>query len=177
MARVILINGILTHGEGNVDVLGARLAARGYQVEDTWHEKVNPITARWRGISIARSKANWIEDGDIIVAHSFGCVITRHLLHMVDVDVAGAYLIAPADGERKSWEDAQVRTVFCYHSPEDWTVRLGSWLWFHVFGSAGLNGYEDERVVNVEMESDHNDYFKSPLVEEIERDILANHPL
>lgn len=159
--RIVTINGILTDGTGNVDTIGQALQAAGVPWVDASYPTVNPLTARWRANGIMRSIAPWMREDDVIVCHSFGCVIGGLLMDVVPVKAA--YLIAPAASRR--WNFDKVKgdpMITAYWSPEDTAVRVGSWLPFHPFGAAGTEGYTSARVRNVETDSDHCGYFSRP---------------
>lgn len=164
---IILVNGINTHGAGNVDLVGERLRARGHQVVDVYLPKRRTLSARWGAGEDAITIAKHSEEGDVLIAHSFGCLRAARAMRLREY--AAAFLIAPAMSKR--WLFRNPGRVWCYYSPSDWVVRLGALAVLHPFGRAGVQGFEQPGVRNVRCESDHDDYFAGLLLEKIVRDV------
>lgn len=170
--RLIPLNGIFTDGRGNVDKLAKMLSVE-YQIpiRQPDYKTVNPLTARWAAYWIARGIAGFIEPDDVLICHSFGCIIGGVLMELAEVKAC--YMIAPAAS--RDWQFDKVKgnpVITAFYSPDDYVVRLGSWLpFFHPFGRAGIEGYSYPGVVNIKMQSDHNDFFRSPLIEQIKNHI------
>lgn len=161
--RVSVVNGIRTHGKGNVDRLLPRLEARGLEVQDIRLPKRSSISARWGGRKDGRTIAKLTEDGEILVAHSFGAV--RAAFAMELRTYAHVFMVAPAHSRHYQFRDPG--RVTCFHSKGDWVVELGSWLPLSPFGKAGTLGYSQPGITNIGVSSDHDDYFEEPLITRI----------
>ena len=162
--RIVGVNGINTNGEGNVDVLLHRMAALGYETVDVRLPKRRALSALWGGKSDGELIAAASQDGDILVAHSFGGV--RAFFAHRKMEYKHIILIAPAHSRNAQWYNP--RRVTCYFSPSDWIIRLGASLPFHPFGNAGSMGYYQDHVTNISCRgAGHNDYFKGELLHEI----------
>lgn len=160
--RYALVNGINTHGKNNVDLLGRDLLEEGLQVQDIRLPRVNWFRARWVSHRDGETIAASTHNGDVLIAHSFGAVRAWNAHNLRDYKAI--FLIAPAQSCKVKWKHPN--RVFCFHSKADWVVKLGSALAFHPFGTAGLRGYWQDGITNVDMTgygADHNDYFTSRL--------------
>lgn len=164
--RVVGVNGIACHGEHNIDLLLAALELRGLNVADVNLPLRHWFSARWRGCSDGQIVARHSNDGDILVAHSFGCLRAWHA-HRVR-NYRAVICIAPAMSQHALWDYPE--RVHCYYSPRDWAIRIGARLLFHPFGAAGTKGFSQFRVTNHRTESGHSDYFRTPLLE-----LIADH--
>lgn len=156
MSRIVLANGIWTHGEGNIDLIGGEMSLRGYKVVDVPLRKVGPLRARFAGKDDGQKIACWSQDGDILVAHSFGAVRAWYAHRYREYKAI--VVIAAAQSTNAEWRNPN--RVWCFHSPEDDVLKLGAALILHPFGKAGIKGYKQPGVHNVEVVSDHNDYFQ-----------------
>lgn len=165
--KVVGINGINTHGEGNIDLVLHLLEARGIETVDVTLPKRHTLSAWWGGRLDGRIVAQASDEGDILVAHSYGAIraFYAHKLR----EYKAIFLIAPAQSSLTNWQNPD--RVVCYYSPVDWVVSLGALLPGHPFGRAGIEGYRQPGVTNVEVQgSDHNDYFRgAPLMDIVER--------
>src|SRR5690606_14446849 len=80
-------------------------------------------------------------------------------------DYKAIVCIAPAMDPGMQWRHPE--RVHCFHSPKDWVVRLGSILVWHPFGPAGVRGFTQEGVTNIEKHCGHNGYFEGALLYEL----------
>lgn len=162
---IVLVNGINTHGEGNVDLLGRELHERGHDIVDVRLPKRHTISAWWGAAKDAEAILKMSSEGDVIVGHSFGCLRAAHA--MKKREYKAAFMIAPA--MRKSWQFENPARVWCFYSPSDWVVWLGSLIPGHPFGKAGVRGYLQLEAYghNIEMQSDHDDYFGGDLISKV----------
>lgn len=158
--RIVGVNGIATHGESNIDLLLLELAQRGHVVIDVPLPKRHWFSARWGGESDGERIIRQSRNGDIVIAHSFGCLRTWYA-HQVR-DYKAIVCIAPAMDPEMQWRHPE--RVHCFHSPKDWAVRLGSILVWHPFGPAGVRGFTQEGVTNIEYACGHSDYFGPALL-------------
>ena len=154
-SRIVLVNGIWSHGENNVDLVGGEMSMRGYKIVDVPLGKVGPFGARFSGKDDGQKVACWSQDGDILVAHSYGAVRAWYASRYREYKAI--FLIAPAQSANAEWRNPS--RVWCFHSKEDRVLYLGAALFWHPFGKAGIKGYNQPGVHNVEVHSDHNDYF------------------
>jgi hypothetical protein len=162
--RVVGVNGINTHGENNVDRVLEACADRGLETVDVRLPKRHWFSARWGGRPDGEKVAAESQEGDILVCHSFGAVRAFHAHKLVEY--RAIICIAPAAPARMQWRNPD--RVWCYYSAADWAVRIGSWLPRHVFGRAGLSGFSDPRVKNIEVPgAGHSDYFSGTNLREI----------
>lgn len=152
------MNGINTHGETNVDLLGSDLARYGCPIVDVRLPKRHWMSARWGGPADAQLVKKSSKDGDALIAHSFGAIRAWYAHKMTEYKYL--FIIAPAHGHMVKWRVPE--RVHCFHSDGDWTVKLGASLPFHPFGWAGVVGYQQRGVVNVDCTSDHGGYFSDP---------------
>lgn len=152
---IVGVNGINTHGAGNVDLILREMQKRDLDVVDVYLPMRHWMSARWGGKQDGRIIANMAEDGDVLVCHSFGAV--RSYYAHTHRDFKAIVCIAPACSTDLDWRHPN--RVWCYYSPSDWVVRLGSYLPVHVFGRAGIQGFSHPAVTNVKVDSDHDDYF------------------
>lgn len=155
-SRIILVHGIRGDGSKTVDKVGGKLREMGWSVIDvptkvrhTWH-------VRWTAKKDAALVAKFSRDGDILVAHSYGCLVAWRAdrLH----DYRAIFSIAPAMDKRKKYRHPT--RVFCYFSKDDKVLKAGRLIPFgHPFGTAGLVGMNQD-VFNIPNDGfDHNDYF------------------
>lgn len=162
--RIVGVNGIRTHGGGNIDRLLLEMRDRGFETIDAPLLKARAWNARWRGEIEGRQVAQMSDDGDIIVAHSYGCLRTWYAHELRDY--RAIVCIAPAMDDDAVWRDPE--RVHCFYSPDDWAVRVGSWLLFHPFGPAGNRGFSQGGVRNHRIDgAGHNDFFVGELVQAI----------
>ena len=167
--RIVGVNGILTHGARNVDLVLAEMRERGYQTVDVALPKRGPFMARFTGKKDGDIVAEHSRDGDILVAHSFGCLRAWHAHKLRNYHAV--FCIAPAMSRRVKWRDP-VR-VHCWYSRDDSAVWAGSFLPLHPFGSAGTKGFRQGGIRHFEaLGASHSDYFKgvrlTTLVQHIE---------
>jgi hypothetical protein len=155
MRRVIGVNGIHTHGEGSIDPLLQELEERGLEVVDVRLPKRSAISARWGGCLDGMEILRMSRDGDVAVAHSFGCF--RLWNAQVVRKFSAIICIAPAMDAQTYWRYPE--NVTCLYSPKDWAVRFGSLMVWHPFGPAGTKGFEQSRINNIKFTCGHSDYF------------------
>lgn len=154
--KIVGANGIATHGEGNIDLLLRRLKLMGHDVVDVRLPKRHFISARWGGCPDGSLLAQHSSDGDIIVAHSFGCLRAWHA-HKVR-NYRAIICIAPAMERASEWSHPD--RVHCWYSPDDWAVRIGSWLRLHPFGRAGNKGFNQPGIKHTKVNgAGHGDFF------------------
>ena len=157
--NIVGVNGLLTHGVGNIDVVLQQMRIRGFETRDVRLPRRFALSARWGGCKDGQLVAQNSEDGDVIVAHSFGCLRAWHA-HQVR-DYRAIICIAPAMGRGVEWRHPT--RVHCWHSRSDWAIRIGKLLLLHPIGGAGNRGFSQPGVVNHEANgAGHSDYFRRP---------------
>lgn len=156
MSRILGVNGILSHGEGNIDLLLGALAKHGHDVVDVRMPYRSFFSARWGADDDAELLAETAKDGDAVVCHSFGCLRTAYA--METVDFSAVFMFRPAMSRHYRFERPE--TVYCVHSRDDITIRLGARLLFHPFGVAGTKGFEQLGVHNTRSYGGHNQDFR-----------------
>ena len=155
--RIVGVNGIATHGAGNIDLLLAAMRDRGFETVDVCLPRRHAISARWGGCKDGQIVAQESRDGDIIVGHSFGC-LRAWWAHQVR-DYRAIVCIAPAMGRSVKWRNPAY--VHCWCSPADWAIRVGKLLLVHPFGAAGNKGFRQPGIVNHKLRGvGHGGYFR-----------------
>ena len=156
--KIVGVNGINTHGEGNIDRLLQSLATDGYDVCDILLPKRSFISARWGADDDAEFIAEMSDPGDVLVAHSFGALRAAEAMKLQDY--SHVFMFNPAMDRRYDFEYTHPETkLYCFHSKGDYTILLGSLLLLHPFGAAGRSGLDSERVTNIEISGGHNAAF------------------
>ena len=157
MTRIVGVNGIHTHGEGSIDLLLKEMQGRGFDTVDVRLPYRGALSARWGGAYDGMIVAGESEDGDVLVAHSYGCLRSWYA-HKVR-EYKAIFCIAPAMSKYTEWQNPS--RTWCYYSSADWVVRLGSWLFLHPFGAAGYEGFAQLDPIghNCRMRSGHSGYF------------------
>lgn len=160
--KIACINGINTDGSTSTDLLAKELERRGHAVVDVNY----PITRWWqagkRGIQLDRAQylIDATDDGDIVVAHSFGCLVTRRAMQK-DRKFSHAFLFSPAD-ESDTYYPYEAITgdgkIHIIHNPSDKALWWGHFIPNHDFGELGRIGYEgpsDSRIVEYRAQYYH----------------------
>jgi len=156
--KILLVNGILTHGAGSVDLAGYELNRRGFQIIDVHQELRHPWDARNRNnlLHDALDIVALARDGDVLLCHSYGCL--KGAMAMEHVDFRKVYMFRPAMSRRHKF--AQPEKVTCWYSPADLPVWFGGMLWFkHPFGWAGTLGFKQPGVTNIRSHGGHSNDF------------------
>ena len=166
--RIALVNGIATHGKGNIDELIEPLRDLGHDVVDVDLPKRHFISAWWG--HKADSDAIWRQAVacDAVIAHSFGGPRAWEADRRCNFQKL--IFIAPAMDQHTALSNRKrEKQVYCLHSEADLPVRIGSWLPWHPFGRAGVNGFSDPVAMNFEFGCGHSGYFKMPLLSDTVR--------
>lgn len=154
--KIVGVNGIRTHGATSTDIVLAEMRRRGFKTADVKLPWRSVVTARFGGRKDGELVADFSDDGDIIVAHSFGCLRAWHAHTIRDYSLI--VCIAPAMPRRAEWRHPE--RVHCWFSPDDWAVFAGTFLFLHPFGAAGTKGFKQEGVQHFAVpDTGHGDYF------------------
>lgn len=165
--RIVGVNGIRTHGATSTDLVLAAMRERGFETVDVQLPWRSVFTARFGGKGDGKLVAENSQDGDVLVAHSFGCLRSWHA-HKIR-NYAAIFCIAPAMSRRTKWRDPN--RVHCWFSPDDKAVLAGTFLPFHPFGAAGTKGFKQAGIRHFAAPgSSHGGYFKGPRLS-----VLAEH--
>lgn len=156
--KIVGVNGIATHGEGNIDILLRELDSLGFDTLDVKLPKRHVLSAWWGHKMDAVAIAEASNDGDVVVCHSFGGARTAQAMRIRNYKAVVFVNPAMTRFHRFNRDD-----IFCLHSKEDTTVKIGSWIPFHPFGRAGVDGFTDKSVNNIEITGGHNAAFEQHL--------------
>jgi pimeloyl-ACP methyl ester carboxylesterase len=157
MAKVIGINGILSHGACGTDLALKDLSGMGYTTLDYDYPMRTALSAwfnknRWDD---AKGLLELTEGGDHILAHSYGCLIVLEAMRMGAKFDQVFFFGAAASSDRYPWfpmlPDA-CNDLYVVYNPADRALRYGSMIPFHPFGKLGYKGYRgtpDDRVHSI----------------------------
>lgn len=170
--KILGVNGIQTWSWSNdsfTDKILNQLKLR-YEVKDVRFPRMWAIFAYFNSPIERRAQAiiDASEDGDHVVAHSFGCLATLKAMEK-GRKFGKVFFFAPACEVRIKIPKTGCEALYVIHSKTDRALMLGEKFlpegrWFlpnHPFGRLGLDGYRgrDKRVVNVNADGmDHCQY-------------------
>jgi hypothetical protein len=161
--RFVILNGIRTDGEGNIDKGRDRLVELGLDVVDVVIPRRNTITARWtterdaRGAIVQADLDDHVDMGGltVLLAHSRGGLLAGWLQNRGYGDLS--ILANPAMDRDYKWKNPQ--RVVNFHSPDDrivdWLARIAGAIW-NDFGDAGSDGFKQAGVENIMVTHGHN---------------------
>jgi hypothetical protein len=156
--NILTVNGIESDGSKSTDRMGRVLRVKGYNVIDINQPVRHTWNARWTSDRDAGDIVDAAEDGDVVVAHSYGCLKTA--IANRGVKFAAIFLFRPAMGTRYKFPQYQKTATYCIYSRKDYTILLGSFLRFnHPFGLAGFKGFRSPFVTNVKSSGPHSEDF------------------
>jgi hypothetical protein len=156
--KIITVPGIESEGVKSTDRVGKAMKDLGYNVHDIEQPVRSAWGARWKAQRDAKDIIEVANDGDVIVAHSYGCLKTS--IAMRGVNFAAAFLFRPAMSRWHRFPQYQDTKTFCIYSKQDYTILGGSMLLFHPFGLAGYSGFRSAYVTNLKSHGAHSDDFK-----------------
>lgn len=163
--KVYTLNGIKDSAATTTDRIGGEMESIGYEWKPLRYRTAHTWTARSKRAreQTAEGLLNQVEPGGILMAHSFGCLLSWHMLdlwehrrHEAEHLFSHVFLFSPAMNRTGwHWERLDFETLHCFHNPNDIAILLGSINPFHPFGAAGRKGFvtEDKRVHNVSVPS------------------------
>jgi len=172
--KVICINGIRTDGASSTKLFATGLCDLGIEAIEIDYPKVNLFGSRDRDRQ--RKNAQYIldvyDEGDIIVAHSYGCLVTLRAMEL-GARFSIVFFYAPAMNRDFVFPHHGMEKLYVIHNKSDQAIRWGDKLWFgHDFGKMGSHGYgvppvspDDERVENfldntgIKKKRNHGHYF------------------
>jgi len=154
MSKILGVNGIKTHGKSTTDRTLIRLESLGYKTHDVNQPIRHSWDARWKKKKDAKAIIEVAEDGDAIICHSYGGIKTA--IAMEGIDFSAVFFFRPAMGRNYDFPGWQGTKIYCIHSKADMALWAGSVLLFHPFGLAGVYGFTDPFVNNVETQGGHS---------------------
>jgi len=159
MNKIIGVNGIASHGEGNTDIALRHLATLGYKTHDL-NQKVRHVwNVRWTKEKDAKAIIDIAEDGDAIWCHSYGAIKTAIAMRTITFSVI--FFFRPAMNRGYKFYTHGKTSIYCIHSVGDLALWSGSLLRFdHPFGLAGVYGFKDPHVMNIKSYGRHNEDFE-----------------
>jgi len=156
--RIIGVNGIASNGVDSTDVLLTALAKRGYETVDFNYPKISLLKAAqvmsfWlydkTVDKLAKQLFEQTQDGDHVVAHSFGCAIVWQCIKEYGRNFGKVWLIAPAISI-----DAGMVPIFTgteqitfVHNPYDRALKFGRMAPWIDLSDIGLNGFRRKHQV------------------------------
>ena len=160
--NIVGVNGIATHGEGNIDLLLRHVRLRGWDTVDVPLPKRHFISAWWGHEKDGERIADYSKDGDVVVCHSYGGPRTAEA--MLKRNYAAVIFINPAMDQ---YHPFARKGIYCLHSTDDWIVKVGSLIPYHPFGRAGVVGFRDPNVTNINIGGGHSHAFREHLMETV----------
>ncbi len=153
--RVHLIHGIHSNGVGNTGKLAPAFREAGFDVfarRYGWafaSPAILPSFVNWQNQRRAKKLAETIADGDAIVCHSNGAVVSYYI-QSDHRTLSALILINPALDADTDFHN--VERVLCLHNAGDDVVGLSAALPFNHWGMMGRDGYSGSlaNVVNVD---------------------------
>lgn len=155
--QIIGVNGIHSHGANGTDKALADLQSLGHDVTDYDYPKRNTLTV-WRKKNRWDDAAGLLsvtENGDHVVAHSYGCLIVLEAMLMGAEFGQVFFFAAAASSDKRPWFPLLPRAcekLYVIYNPEDKALKWGSRIPLHPFGKLGYKGYRgphDKRIVNL----------------------------
>jgi pimeloyl-ACP methyl ester carboxylesterase len=153
--RVILIHGfnVRDGGAGSILKLAPYFEAAGYRVKTFRYGFFFLLRVRLLVDRFARVLADMSEPGDIVVAHSNGCLMAQ-IAAELGGEFAQLVYINPAL-DRDTALPSHVKRLHVWHSPGDKAVSAARFMPAHRWGDMGAVGYRgpfDPRVTNYDKE-------------------------
>jgi len=165
--RLVAVHGINTNGQGNVDTLCNAVAKdTGVKVVNFDYPKISLLRANWAlsykythrtQIKHARELMEHTQDGDHVVAHSFGSAVVYACMHLFGRTFGHVWMIAPAlDHAQASlgFENKYFESLTIVNNPYDRALKFGRELPWVDLSSIGLEGYNpivEPNVANLPM--------------------------
>jgi len=164
--RILTVPGMGSDGRMSTDLAGAALRALGHEVLDMDQPIRRAWNVRWHLQADAADITAVATDGDVVLAHSYGCLKAAEANKTVRF--AAMFLYRPAMSRNYTFPSHRTTRVYCMYSPQDWLILLGAMLRFnHPFGAAGRSGFTDLAVRNVRVHGGHShDFTKDHVVEQ-----------
>ncbi len=171
MANFVIVNGIRTTGDRNIDLLGDELTDRGHTVVDLGIPVIGAVGASRRAVQRRNgrllndaAREHFAEGSEVnVIGHSNGAAtIYRSMWPTARFRWSAIILFNAAMREDWAWPSEGFDTLHNVHNPHDKALKWGSrarWVMpAHIFGAMGKTGYSgtppDDRIKN------HNNPFR-----------------
>lgn len=173
--KIIGVNGMHTWGDQNTDRMLRELGRR-HETYDFNYPKVRFWRAGYRSEQqrIARLLADQADEGDVVIAHSFGCLVTLRAMEL-GARFSTVFFFSAAMNQDFTFPYHGMRKLVNVYNPADtalWLAKLIRWWDLGRMGSYGYAGPPDERVTNVQAfhsqsgTLNHSHYFRPPNLEQ-----------
>lgn len=156
--KIITVPGIRSVGKNSTDRMGQALRDMGYEVHDLEQPVRSAWGARWKANRDAKDIIDIANDGDVVIAHSYGCLKTS--IAMRGPKLLAVFLFRPAMSRWHKFPQYQDTKTFCIYSKQDYTILAGSMALYHPFGLAGFSGFRSAFVTNLKSHGGHSDDFQ-----------------
>lgn len=181
--HIIGVNGIWNKKAGTnsfTDKLLVCLRLLGHKTVDA---EIEPMRARWAYFQSAIDKRAEVlvrihVPGDVLIAHSFGCLASHRAMEM-GAKFSKVFFFGAAAEDDIVFPDGAFEKLYNVYSPDDWTLWLGARLPWHPFGDLGRTGYKgtNKLVNNVKADKHrHNTHVEWKYIEQwarfIDREIM-----
>ena len=165
--RILGVNGIHNWSWSKDSFTDRFLAAlkSEHEVIDVHYPRMTALAAysEWAIKRRAKKIVEAHKEGDILIAHSFGCLASIYAMKMGAKFDKVFFFGAAAERNEEFPEESFVK-LYNIHSVDDRALWLGNKLPFHKFGTLGKYGYngEDFRVENVDASGNSHNSYTSP---------------
>ncbi len=165
---IIIVHGIHTDG-GSVKAFGQDLESRGHAVRYFHYPRRWAISQYfpWVPKNDGSALANFMENGDHVVAHSNGGLVWQNSIKAGSKWGQCFIFGAAATSDKMVYPPDCLKKAHIIYNPKDKALMSGALLPFHPYGSLGLGGYQgekDNRFINVQgfnkgLGLNHSHYF------------------
>lgn len=180
--RFIGVNGIGSHGNKSTDLILQHLAARGKDTLDFDYPKLSycAATCRKKQKTLGRLLAREAKRGDVVIAHSFGCLIALRAMEC-GAQFSSVIFLSAAMSSEFVFPVHGMERLLNIHNPADAALKIANlfkWGGMGDMGSLGYNGVPDSRITNSAwlnikgVSFNHNHYFEGNNPEFIANKIL-----
>jgi len=189
MSSVVwLVHGILTNGEGDINLLFGGLASLGLspRIYQYPHNGLLDQRSARKRHENAHGLLSVMARGQHVVAHSNGCGVV-HGAMMLGARFDRAFLFGAALDDELAWPKDGARKINVIHNPKDRALTFGRLLRSHPFGGLGKRGYQgvfDERIHSIAARAkgtidrnNHSHYFQAPERRRMWADYIAKRCL
>lgn len=168
--RIAGINGIRDDGTASTDLVLKGLSDLAWETVDVNYPRVSAAAAYFRGRSWHRSRqytdARYLfmntDDGDAVVAHSYGCLLTLRAMEL-GRRFSHVFFFGAAMNDNFTFPYEGMKSLDNIYNPNDKALGFGKLLIQHDFGPMGKTGYEgppDRRISNYIASPDDHEFFE-----------------
>jgi len=166
MARILVVSGIYNASwtkSSFADIYARRLQAMGHDAVIVRYPMMTAFLGyfEWSKKRRAKKILEMANDGDIIVAHSFGCLCTLYAMRMGG-KFSKVFFFGAAINKQELFPQDKFDILYNVHSDDDNVLMVSKLLPWHDFGGMGRKGYQlnDKRIVNVKASGYHHNSYK-----------------